>query len=72
MPRITPLTDFGRPAVEAYAAREGQSEEEYMAPIGPPVTPEAAGGAVLELLQTHRDGVAPAYLLTGAGIQPLP
>ena len=43
-----------------------------MAPIGPPVTPEAAGGAVLELLQTHRDGVAPAYLLTGAGIQPLP
>ena len=30
MPRITPLTELGRPAVRAYAARSGQSEEEYV------------------------------------------
>jgi NAD(P)-dependent dehydrogenase (short-subunit alcohol dehydrogenase family) len=27
LPRLTPLTDLGRPAVRAYAARSGQSEE---------------------------------------------
>ena len=30
LPRITPLTDIGRPAVQAYAARAGQSEEDYI------------------------------------------
>jgi NAD(P)-dependent dehydrogenase (short-subunit alcohol dehydrogenase family) len=72
MPRITPLTDLGRPAVQAYAARAGQTEEEYMAQIGPPVTPDAAGTAVLELLQADSANLASAYLLTGAGIKPLP
>jgi NAD(P)-dependent dehydrogenase (short-subunit alcohol dehydrogenase family) len=72
LPRITPLTDLGRPAVQAYAARSRQTEEESMQPMGPPVTPEAAGAAVLDLLQADRASVAPAYLLTGAGIKPLP
>jgi len=30
LPQITPLTDLGRPAVQAYAARNGQSGEEYV------------------------------------------
>jgi hypothetical protein len=34
MPRITPLTDLGRPAVQAYAARSGQTEEEYVRQLG--------------------------------------
>jgi NAD(P)-dependent dehydrogenase (short-subunit alcohol dehydrogenase family) len=72
LPRITPLTDLGRPAVQAYAARAGQTEDEYMAKMGPPVTPEAAGVAVLELLQTDAAGLGLAYLLTGAGIKQLP
>jgi NAD(P)-dependent dehydrogenase (short-subunit alcohol dehydrogenase family) len=72
LPRITPLTDLGRPAVQAYAARAGQTEEEYMAQMGPPVTPVAAGAAVLELLQADPASVEPAYLLTGAGLKPLP
>lgn len=72
LPRITPLTDLGRPAVQAYAARAGQTEEEYMAQMGPPVTPDAAGAAVLELLRTDSANLAAAYLLTGAGIKPLP
>ncbi len=72
LPRITPLTDLGRPAVQAYAKRGGQTEEEYMAQMGPPVTPEAAGAAVVELVQADPATVAPAYLLTGAGLKQLP
>lgn len=49
LPRITPLTDLGRPAVQAYAARSGQTEEEYLQPFGEPLTPEVAGAAVVEL-----------------------
>jgi NAD(P)-dependent dehydrogenase (short-subunit alcohol dehydrogenase family) len=69
LPQITPLTDLGRPAVQAYASRNGQSEEEYMRQIGDPLTPEAAGVAVLELVRAET--VAPAYLLTGAGLRTL-
>jgi NADP-dependent 3-hydroxy acid dehydrogenase YdfG len=72
LPRITPLTELGRPAVEAYAARAGLTQEQYMQRMGPPVTPEVAGSAVLELLQTDPETVAGAYLLTGAGLKELP
>jgi hypothetical protein len=71
LPRITPLTDLGRPAVRAYAARSGQSEEEYLEQFGEPLTPEAAG-AVLELVQADPAALAPGYLLTSAGLQKLP
>ncbi len=72
LPRITPLTELGRPAVQAYAARAGQSEKEYLQQMGPLVTPEIAGAAVLELVRADAAAVAPAYLLTGAGLQTLP
>jgi NAD(P)-dependent dehydrogenase (short-subunit alcohol dehydrogenase family) len=72
LPRITPLTDLGRPAVEAYAARAGVTREQYMEQMGPLVTPEAAGNAVLELLRADPDTVAAGYLLTGAGLNELP
>ena len=72
MPRITPLTELGRPAVQAYAARSGQSEEEYVKQFGDPLTPEGAGAAVVELVQADAATVAPGYLLTGAGLQKLP
>jgi NAD(P)-dependent dehydrogenase (short-subunit alcohol dehydrogenase family) len=72
LPRITPVTDLGRPAVEAYAARAGQSVEEYLQQLGPLVTPEIAGTALVELVQADAATVAPAYLLTGAGLQKLP
>jgi NAD(P)-dependent dehydrogenase (short-subunit alcohol dehydrogenase family) len=71
LPRITPLTELGRPAVEAYAARSGLTHEQYMEQMGPPVTPEVAGGAVLELLTADADSVAAAYVLTGAGLKEL-
>ena len=72
LPRITPLTDLGRPAVRAYAARTGQSEEEYVQQMGEPLTPEGAGAALVELVRADTDTVAPGYLLTGAGLQKLP
>jgi NAD(P)-dependent dehydrogenase (short-subunit alcohol dehydrogenase family) len=71
LPQITPLTELGRPAVEAYAARNGQSEDEYMRAMGKPLTPEAAGAAIVELVGADPSTVAPAYLLTGSGLRNL-
>jgi NAD(P)-dependent dehydrogenase (short-subunit alcohol dehydrogenase family) len=71
LPRITPLTGLGRPAVRAYAARNGQSEEEYLQQMGEPLTPEIAGAALVELVRADAATVAPGYLLTGAGLQTL-
>jgi NAD(P)-dependent dehydrogenase (short-subunit alcohol dehydrogenase family) len=74
LPRITSLTDLGRPAVQAYAARAGQSEQEYIQQQGGALTPEQVGQAVTDLVT----GRAPesqdrdAYLLAAAGLRPLP
>jgi NAD(P)-dependent dehydrogenase (short-subunit alcohol dehydrogenase family) len=70
-PRLTPLTELGRSAVEAYAARSGQSEEEYLQQFGEPLSPEVAGAALVELVRADGATVAPGYLLTGAGLQKL-
>jgi NAD(P)-dependent dehydrogenase (short-subunit alcohol dehydrogenase family) len=72
LPRITPHTDLGRPAVRAYAARSGQTEQQYLHQFGEALTPEIAGAAVVELLQTDQADLAPGYLLAGEGLQPLP
>jgi NAD(P)-dependent dehydrogenase (short-subunit alcohol dehydrogenase family) len=69
LPRITPLTDVGREAVTAYAARNGQTEAEYVGQFGPPLTPEMAGKALVELVQA--DAFGPGYLLDGTGLRPL-
>jgi NAD(P)-dependent dehydrogenase (short-subunit alcohol dehydrogenase family) len=69
MPRITPLTGLGRPAVQAYATREGQSEEEYVKQLGELLSPRVAGAAVVELVQADTAAVAAGYLLTGAGLR---
>ena len=71
-PQITPATDLGRPAVEAYAARGGVTVDEYVRRLGEPLTPSIAGAAVLELLRSDVGALSPEYLLTGAGLQPLP
>jgi 3-oxoacyl-[acyl-carrier protein] reductase len=72
LPRFAPMTDVGRSAVQAYAARAGQSVEDFLAQAGPLVTPEIAGAAMVELVRADAAAVAPAYLLTGAGLQKLP
>jgi len=72
LPRFAPLTGVGRPAVQAYAARAGISVAAFLQPMGPLVTPEIAGSAVVGLVQADAATVAPGYLLTGAGLQKLP
>jgi 3-oxoacyl-[acyl-carrier protein] reductase len=70
-PKIAPQTGVGRPAVQAYATRAGLSVEEYLQPQGGPLTPEIAGQAIVKLVTSpgpDRD----AYLLTAAGLRPLP
>ncbi len=71
LPRLTPLTDLGRPAVRAYAARYGLTEQQYVEQSGEPLTPERAGLAVVELAGTEAADVAAGYLLTGDGLQQL-
>ena len=52
------MTDLGRPAVEAHAARGGQTVEEYLKGLGAPLTPEIAGAAVVELVHADADAAA--------------
>jgi NAD(P)-dependent dehydrogenase (short-subunit alcohol dehydrogenase family) len=72
LPQITPLTELGGPAVQAYAARSGQTEEEYVQQFGDVLTPEAVGAAVVELVGADTSTVLPAYRLTSGGLQKLP
>jgi 3-oxoacyl-[acyl-carrier protein] reductase len=71
MPYFAPVTGVGRPAVQAYAARAGQSVEEYLQQQGPLVTPEIAGTALVELVRADAATVAPGYRLSGAGLEEL-
>ncbi len=71
LPRITPFTELGRSAVQAYAARRGQTEEQYAQQFGPLLTPEVAGGTLVELARADAGTIASGYLLTGDGLQQL-
>jgi len=70
LPRLTPLTSLGKAATEAYAARMGVGEAEYLRQLGNPVTPEIAGRAFVSLATGGQ--AAGAYLLTAEGLQPVP
>jgi NAD(P)-dependent dehydrogenase (short-subunit alcohol dehydrogenase family) len=67
-----PLTGVGEPATKAYAARAGRTLEEFVHGMGPLLTPEVAGAAMVELAHTDAGDVALAYLLTADGLEPLP
>jgi NAD(P)-dependent dehydrogenase (short-subunit alcohol dehydrogenase family) len=71
LPAITPLGSVGRPAVTAYAERLGITEEGYLGRFGPLLTPEIAGAAVADLLDTEASNIAPAYRLNGGGLHVL-
>lgn len=68
LPRLTPLTDLGRRAAQAYARRAGTNTPDP----GPHLTPEEAGTAVLTLVETKPADVEAAYLLTAGGLRSLP
>jgi 3-oxoacyl-[acyl-carrier protein] reductase len=67
-----PLTGVGEPATKAYAARAGRTLDEFVHDMGPLLTPEIAGTATVELTRKDPGDLAPAYLLTADGLQPLP
>lgn len=72
LPQITPKTDLGAAAVAAYATRYGITEAAYLDNLGgQALTPEQAGKAVTDLV-TGAGGDKEAYLLTAAGLNPLP
>ena len=72
-PQLNPNTDLGRAGVQAYADRAGVPFEQFAKRFDPPLSPEIAGKAVLELVTTRADGDGPdELLLTGKGLGPLP
>jgi NAD(P)-dependent dehydrogenase (short-subunit alcohol dehydrogenase family) len=71
LPRLTPATALGAAAVAGYAARQGVEAAAYIDGMGEVLTPEHAGQAVLGLIAGHLPG-HDAYLLTAAGLAPLP
>ena len=72
LPRLTPATTLGQPAVAGYAARAGISEAEFVRQIGKPVTPASAGEAFVELVTCDSANLSSAYSLSGDGLQSLP
>ena len=72
LPAMTPLGDVGRAGVQAYAARLGKTEEEYLAEMGKPLSPELAGSCLVDLVLRDADSVGPGYLLTPGGLRDLP
>jgi len=46
--------------------------QDYLQQQGPLLTPQIAGTALVGLVQADAVGLAPAYMLNGAGLQNLP
>jgi hypothetical protein len=70
LPQLTPETALGAVFAAAYAARQGAGAAARGGP-GPALTPQDAGKAVIDLVAGtayDRD----AYVLTSAGLRPLP
>ena len=68
LPQLTPATALGAVFAAAYAARQGADAAPSTS--GPPLTPEQAGQAIVDLTGPGWD--QDAYLLTAAGLRPLP
>jgi NAD(P)-dependent dehydrogenase (short-subunit alcohol dehydrogenase family) len=67
LPQLTPATALGAVFFAAYTARPGPAAP----PGGPPLTPEQAGQAITGLVTSDAYD-QDAYLLTAAGLRPLP
>ena len=73
LPQLTPATDLGAAAVAAYAERQGMDVASYTESLGPALTPDLVGKAVLDLVESPVPGDgAEAYLVTAAGVRPAP
>jgi NAD(P)-dependent dehydrogenase (short-subunit alcohol dehydrogenase family) len=72
LPVMTPFGDVGKAGIRAYTARTGKTEDEYLAGMGEPLTPERAGSALVGLALREPRTIAPGYLLTPGGLRDLP
>jgi NAD(P)-dependent dehydrogenase (short-subunit alcohol dehydrogenase family) len=70
LPQLTPATDLGAVFASAYASREGEKAAARGGPGGV-LTPEQVG-AVVTGLASGEDPDSDAYLVTVAGLRPLP
>jgi NAD(P)-dependent dehydrogenase (short-subunit alcohol dehydrogenase family) len=71
LPQLTGETDLGAAAVAAYAAREGVDIPAFLEGRGPALTPERVGTAIVDIVTGSGDD-HDAYLLTAAGLRPVP
>jgi NAD(P)-dependent dehydrogenase (short-subunit alcohol dehydrogenase family) len=72
LPKMTPFGEVGRQGIRGYAARSGQTEEAYLKELGELLTPETAGSALVGLVREDPATTASGYVLTAAGLQPVP
>ena len=70
LPTLTPATGLGAPAVAAYAARQGVDVATFLDRLGPTLTPEQVGRAIVDLANEPRHDQA-AYRLTPDGLSPV-
>ena len=71
LPQLTPATGLGAAGVAAYAARQGIDVTTFLEGLGPALTPEHAGKAVIDLAAGSGHD-HDSYLLTAAGLTPVP
>ena len=72
LPRITPETNVGAVATRAYAERQGISEADYIAQLGPTQSPRDFGAAIVELSKRLAADAAGSFLLTLEGTTRIP
>jgi NADP-dependent 3-hydroxy acid dehydrogenase YdfG len=73
LPQLTPATELGAAAVAAYAERQGMDVASYRESLGPALTPDQVGKAILDVMASPAPGEgAEAYVLTAGGVRPAP
>jgi len=70
LPQLTPATELGAAAVAAYAARQGADLPAFVEGMGPALTPEQVGKAIVDIV-TDPGLNQVAYRLSAAGLSPL-
>ncbi|MEV4453492.1 SDR family oxidoreductase [Streptomyces mirabilis] len=70
LPKLSPATDLGANGVAAYAARQGVDVDTFLEVLGPALTPEQVGKAIVQLAADPGHD-RPSYLLTVEGLSPI-
>jgi len=69
LPQLTPETGLGAVAVAAYATRQGVGIPAFLDRLGPVLTPEQVGAAIVDHVTGSVDD-RDAYPLTATGLSP--